>query len=202
MPEFLTIGFEAKQWMIRSSAWFLGIVPDLRSFLFPVNRDDHRIQIEDQTCRFAWQSEQVGPQAVLKPDQLSDGLRTQSFQKSSQCGLIRKTVQAKNLQKKSIVLQDFGLVDPLHPHDNCIKQSEDQFGRMILGSILETMSLQTHLDVLLEIDLFAKTMNQQHSSKVRQMTFSEENTYIPGSFGHGMQTVHLGRFPYQQFYLP
>jgi len=39
-----------------------------------------------------------------------------------------------------------------------------------------------------------KTMNQGHPAEVSQVGSLEEKSNVSGSFGHGMQTVHFGRF--------
>ena len=65
---------------------------------------------------------------------------------------------------------------------------------MILGLTVRIMPIQTLLNLLFEINLLAKTVNQQHSCEVSQVTSLEENLNISGSFGHGTQTVHFGRF--------
>jgi hypothetical protein len=43
-------------------------------------------------------------------------------------------------------------------------------------------------------------MNQGHSTEVSQVGSLEEKSNISGSFGHGTQTVHFGRFLSQLFF--
>ena len=200
MPEFLSMSLETKQRMIRSSSRLFGIVPDASAFLFAIDRDHHRIDIEGQAGSFVGQSPQIRAQTVVHSDQLPNRLRTQSLQKSSQGRLIREPTQSQNLQEESVVLQNLGLVDALESHDNRVEQGQDQFGRMILRLIVRIMPIQTLLNLLFEIDLLAKTVNQQHSSEVSQVTSLEENLDISGSFGHGMQTSHLVYFLSQKYF--
>ena len=54
---------------------------------------------------------------------MTNRLRIQSFQESSQSRLVRKTAQSQNFQKEAVVLQDFGLVDALQPHNDGIQQA-------------------------------------------------------------------------------
>jgi len=133
----------------------------------------------------------------LKPDQLTDGLGAQSFQESSQCGLIRETAQTKNLQKKPVVLRNLGLVDPLHAHDDRVKQGQNQF-RWVISLI----GRQSHklLRAFFQEYTFAKTMNQYHPAKMRQVGSLEENIDISSAFWHNTQTVHLGRFLCGKYY--
>jgi len=194
VPEFLMMRLETEKRMIRPSSRFLGVVTNSSSLLPAVDSNHYRIDIEGQAVAFAGQFPQVSPQAVVKPRQLANCLRIQPFQEPAQGCLIREAAQAQHLQKESVVLQDLGFVDSFHSHDDRVQQSQNQFGGMISGLIVRIMSFQTLLDSLLEADLFAKTMNQGHSAEVRQMGSLEEKSDISGSFGHGMQTVHFGRF--------
>jgi hypothetical protein len=200
VPEFLAMRFETEERMIRSSSRLFGIVADSSPLLFAINSNDYRIQIENQAGAFVGQSPKVSSQAVVKPRQLTNRLRTQPFQKPPQSRLIRKTAQSQNLQKESIVLQNLGLVDTLQPHNNGVEQCQDQLGRMVLGLIVRIMPFQTLLDSFLEIDFLAKTMNQKHPSEVSQMASSEENLDISATFGHGTQPSHLVHFLSQEFY--
>ena len=199
MPEFLPMRFEAKQGMIRPASFLFGIVSNPSSLLLAVNRDHHRIDVEGQTRGLLGQFPQISPQTVVQSGQLPNRLRTQSFQKYSQCRLIREALQSQNLQKKSVVLQYLGLVDALESHDDRIQQSQDQFGRMVLGLMGRIIPIQTLLDLFLEADLFAKTMNQGHPAKMSQMGFLEEKFDFSQSFGHGTQTILPVCFLSQEF---
>ncbi len=194
VPELLAVRLETKHRVITPSSRLLGVVTDSASLLLAVKCDHHRIDIEGQTRWLFGQCPQMRPQTVMQSDQLPNRLRTQTLQKPAQSCLIRETAQSQHLQKETVVLQDLGPVDSLHAHDDRVQQGQDQFGRMVLGLIVGVMPGQTLLNLLLEIDLFAKTMNQTHPTEVRQVGPLEEKSDVSGSFGHEMQTVHFGRF--------
>ncbi len=165
--------------------------------LFAVNGNDYRIQIENQAGAFVGQAPKVSSQAVVKPRQLANRLRTQPFQEPPQSCLIRETTQPQNLQKEAVVLQNFGLVDALQPHNDGIQQSQDQFGRMVNLILLGKTNML--LQKLFELKLLAKTVNQKHPTVMRQMVASEENFDFSSTFWHNTQTVHLGRFLCKDF---
>jgi len=197
MPEFLTMRLETEQRMITSSPMLLGIVTNSASLLFAVNGDDHRVQVEYQVGASAWQSPEIRPEAVVKPYQLTNRLGIEAFQEPPQSRLVRETAQSQHVQKESVVLQDFGLVDTFQSHNNGVQQCHDQFGRMIFLVLLgKTNRL---LQELLEPKLLAKSVNQEHSTEVRQMAALEENFDFVGSFWHNTQTSHLVHFLCEEF---
>jgi len=200
VPEFLAMCFETEERMIRPSSRFLGIVANSSTLLFAVNSNDYRIQIENQAGAFVGQAPEVSSQAVVKSCQLTNRLRIQPFQKPAQSCLIWKTAQAQNLQEESVVLQDLGLVDPFQSHNNGVEQCQDQLGRMI--NLILPWETNQLLQKLFEPKLLAKTVNQEHSTVVRQMASPEENFDISSSFWHNTQTVHFGRFLCGKFYKP
>jgi hypothetical protein len=198
VPEFLPMRFETKQRMITSSAGLLGVVTDPTALLFAVDCNHDRIDIEGQAGSFAGQISQVNTQTVVQSGQLTNRLRTQTFQEPPQSRLVGKPTQSQNLQKKSVVLQDLGFVDPLHAHDDRVQQSHDQFGRMIcLVRLRKTNRL---LQKFFEAKFLAKTVDQEHPTEVCQVAAPEENFDFAGPFWHNTQTVHFGRFLCGRFY--
>ena len=65
MPELLQMGFEAKERMIRSAAVFLGVVTYFGKLVFSIDREDDRIQIEDQGGSGFGQSKQLGSELIV-----------------------------------------------------------------------------------------------------------------------------------------
>ena len=199
VPEFLAMRFETEKRMIGPSSRLFGIVANSSALLFAINSNYYRIQIENQAGAFVGQSPQISSQAVVKSCQLTNRLRIEALQESSQSRLIRKMAQSQNLQEETVVLQDLCFVDTFQSHNNGVQQCQNQLGRMILGLIVRIMPFQTLLDSFLEIDLLAKTMNQKHPTEVSQMAFSEENLDISATSGHGTQPSHLVYFLSQGF---
>ena len=60
--------------------------------------------------------------------------------------------------------------------------------------LFEGHQKKIRMEKILQQMQFAKTVNQSHPTEVRQVGSLEEKSDISGSFGHGTQTVHLGRF--------
>ena len=198
MPEFLPVRFEAKQGMIRPPSFLFGVVSNPSALLSAINRNHHRIDIEGQAGRLLGQFPQISAQTVVQSRQLSNRLRTQPLQKSSQSRLIRETLQSENLQKKSIVLQYLGLVDSPESHDDRIQQGQNHLGRMITLILLR--ETDRFLQKFFESQLFAKTVNQRHSTKVSRMAFLEEKLNLLQSFGHNTPTIPGVCFPCESFY--
>lgn len=127
MPELLKMGFEAKQRMIGAPPRLLGVVADPGFLLFAVDNDNHGVQVEDESASFVRQGEQMHPQTVVEPDDLANGFRGQTFEESSQSGLVRKLREPEHFQKGPVVLEDFGLVDAPHAHDDGEQQGQNEF---------------------------------------------------------------------------
>lgn len=198
MPEFLPVSLETKHRMVTSSSLLLWIVTDFASLLFAVDRDHDRIDIECQTRGLAGQFPQIRPQTVVKPDQLSNRLRTQSLQKSPQGRLIGESLQTQHRQKRAIVLQDFGLVDSPQAHDDGVKQCQDQLGRMIKRILLN--ATQMSLQQSAQIQFVAKTLNQPHPPEMGYIGFLEGKLDCPDAFAHMTQSSPLGYFLSQHYF--
>ncbi len=81
-----------------------------------------------------------------------------------------------------------------------------QVGHMV-NNLLKTLPIDDNqfgidTEKFLMQTRFAKTVNQEHSTVMRQVAAVEENFDISGSFGHNTQTVHFGRFLCEEFYKP
>lgn len=192
VPEFLEMGLEAEQGMIRASSRFLGIVAHTGPLLFAVDHDHHRIYIEDERGPAGRQTKKINSQAVVQPNQLSDGFGRQTLQKATQGTLIGKGMEPQHLEKRSIVLEDLGLVDSPKSHDDRKDQSHHDFGWAV-----QTVPTQ-YTDVLLnqpaKPQLVAKTLDQPHSTEVSYVGFVEGNMDFSGSLWHMAQSSPLGAF--------
>lgn len=83
MPEFLEMGFEAEQRIIGTSSMLFGVVSYLCSLLFSIDCDHHSIQIEDQCSSALGKIKQIGSQAVVQSDRLTNYFWRQTFQKAA-----------------------------------------------------------------------------------------------------------------------
>jgi hypothetical protein len=192
MPEFLEMSLETQQGMVGTPTGLLGVVSNSGSFGFAIDHNNDRIQVEHQGSASLGQSKQVSPQAVVKTDQLSNRFGMQAFEKPTQGGLVRETFESQHFEESSIVLQDVRLVDAPQSHNHGKQNGQDQFGRVIVGSPLECTDI--FLEQIAKRHLVAKTLDQPHSTEVREVGSLEGKTNFSGSLWHVAQNVHLGRF--------
>ena len=157
--------------MIGASAPFLGIVAYFCKLGFPIDREDHRVQIEDQ-CRSGFgQSKQPGPKLVVQGNELADGLGRKPLEKTTQRGLIWKLRKSQQGEKNPIVLQDLCLVDPSQASHDSVEESQDQIGGEIVGIALRNPDV--FLDQPAKSEPVAKTLKKYHASEVGEMSVFE-----------------------------
>jgi len=192
MPKLLEMGFETEQGMVGTPAVLFGIVSYPGPFLFPVDCNHHRIYIENQGGALRGKTKQISPETVVEPDQPADCLGRQAFQKPAQGGLVREAGNSQHLQEGAVVLQDFGLVDTPKTHDNGKHQSQKKFGRMV--TLISLGKPDVILQMFLQTNLFAKTLNQPHPAEVGNVGFVEGKIDFLGSFWHDTQNTFLRRF--------
>jgi hypothetical protein len=122
MPEFLKMGFEAKNRMIGTPAPFLGIVADARPLGFAVDRQDHGIYIEGQGGSRRGDDKQSCSKLIVQSHDLTDGFGRKSLQKTAQCGLVGKLRKPYEREKGPIVLKNLGLVDSSQTYHDRIQK--------------------------------------------------------------------------------
>lgn len=173
-----------------------GIVSYVGSFLSSIDCYHHRIQIENQCGSAFGKEKEIGSQTVVQSDQSANYLWRQALQEPAQRGLVREMLQSQHFQKGSIVLQYFGLVDSPEPHNDGIDQSQNQFGGMV--DLVPLNKPNILLQTFLEIELFAKMLNQPHSTEVGNMGLVEGKMDFLSTFGHwyndNTQNTLLGKF--------
>ena len=209
MPELLEMGLEAQEGMIRASAPFLGVVADFGKLGLPIDRENHRVQIEDQCGSGFGYSKQPGAKLVVQGNELADGLGGKPLEESPQCRLIWKPGESQQGEENSIVLQDLCLVDtPEACHDG-VEESDDQIGGEIIGVALR--NLNGSLNQPTKSELVAKTLKDYHSAEVSETGIFECETQYFQAFGHDTelkfrkiysltQTVQNGRFVSEENY--
>src|ERR1035441_1964768 len=77
----------------------LGIVAQTRSLLFAVDSHHDRVQVEEQTAGGRGNLEPLQAQAIMQANQLANSAGRKGFKKSSQPGLIRKAIQAQQIEE-------------------------------------------------------------------------------------------------------
>jgi len=65
MPELLQMGFEAKERMVGSTAMFFGVLAHFGKRVFSIDREDDRVQIEDQGGSGFGQNKQLGSELIV-----------------------------------------------------------------------------------------------------------------------------------------
>jgi hypothetical protein len=142
--------------MVRSSARFLGIVPDGASLLIAVDDDNGGIQIENQTVALLWKCEQVRSETVVKANDSPYCIRGQSLQKSPNGGLIGKSFQTEHLKKGTVVLEYFRFVDTTQTHNYCVNERKQNIDMVVIGCSLKGWNIS--LQQSMQIEPFAKTL--------------------------------------------
>lgn len=189
MPEFFEVGLETKQRMVGAPPMLFGIVTHPSTLVFAVDHQHRGIDIEDQTVAHLGKGKQISSQTVVKSDQLPDRLGCESFEKSPQTGLVRKTFESQHFQEGPVVLQNLGLVDTPQPHNDCEHQGQKQFGRMVFGTSLEPVNIPPNK--MTKSDLVAKTLNHPHPAEEAEVSSIEGKLDFPGSFWHVSQNILL-----------
>jgi hypothetical protein len=200
MPELLESSFEAKQGMVGPAAWLLGVVSHASAFGPTVDNKDRGIQIEDQGVARMGQGEQIGAQAVVKTYQLSNVFGRKALQEPAQGALVGESLQPEHFQKSAVVLQDVGLVDAAQSHNDREEQGHNQLGRVIGRSSLQLVHML--LQKPAQLQPFAESLDQPHSSEVCKVRFLEGETEFSGSSGHPAQSTLLGVFVPRSFQKP
>ena len=203
MPELLQMSLEANEGVVGTAAVFLGVVADPSQLLFAIDGQDYRIEIQGESGSPSGQREQLSSQSIVQGDQLADDPGGEAPEESAQGSLIGKAGEAEQGEKGSVVLQNLGLVDASQSRHGGVQQGQKQIGGKVVGMALR------HFDVVLDqptqSKLVAKTLQQDHPTKVGEMGFDERQTQCSQASGHGSkqsrtscaassQTVLKGRF--------
>ena len=192
MPELLQMSLEADEWVVGTSAVFLGVVPDASRLLLAVDGQNHRIEIEGEGSPPSGQRKELSAQLIVQADELTDGSGTHPFEESAQGGLVREARQAQQGQEGTVVLQNFCLVDASQAGHDGVQERQDQVGGKIVGIPLR--DLDTILEQPPQPELVAKTLQQDHSSEVGQMGLVKGKMQCSQGSRHDRET-RLGRIP-------
>ena len=65
MPELLQMSLEADEWVVGTSAVFLGVVPDASRLLLAVDGQNHRIEIEGEGSPPSGQRKELSAQLIV-----------------------------------------------------------------------------------------------------------------------------------------
>jgi len=144
MPELLQMSLEAEERMIGASSPFLGIVPNAGKLELAVNGENYRIEIERQSSSGFGQRKQLGTKLIVQCDQLANGLRRKSPEKTTQRRLVWKAREPQQGEEGAVVLQNLCLVDASQACHDGIQKDENH----VAGKVVE-IALR-HFDVVLK----------------------------------------------------
>src|ERR1035441_4006270 len=182
MPKLLACGFKTQQGMIGAPSLLLGIVAQTRSLLFAVDSHHDRVQVEEQTAGGRGNLEPLQAQAIMQANQLANSAGRKGFKKSSQPGLIRKAIQAQQIEECPVVLENFGFVDPPQPRNHGVEQGQEQ----IRGPVFDAPQTRLHISLQepTQADLLTKALDQHHAAEVGETRLAEFKLPSPWACGH------------------
>src|SRR4029077_18368669 len=102
-----------------------------RTLLFAIDRNDDRVQVEQETAGWLWNNKQLSTQTIMKADQLPNGCWRKSLEEATKRGLIGEAVQTEQIEEGPVVLENFSFVDPSQSGDDSVEQSQEQVSRPI-----------------------------------------------------------------------
>ena len=176
--------------MVGPATSLLGVVADSGALGMAVDDEHDRVEIEGQAAPRPWSREQRLAQLVVQADELPDVPGVQPPEEPSQGGLIREATEPYDALERSIVLQDLGRIDAIHPCNDRVDQRDEHVGRVIVP--VARRRSQRLLQEALEAKALAEGVNQRHPREVGQMGFLERDGQIAEPFRHCTQSYPWG----------
>src|SRR5260370_1508689 len=164
VPKLLAVSFKAKNRMIGRSPHFLWVVTQARPLLFAVERENNRVQVENQARSPIGKTEQLCSHLIMQLGNLPNGFGREAAQKAAQCRLVRKPLQSNQRAKQSIVLKNFGFVDAWKSSDENIEKHQNKIGWLIIeppGS-----PSKNPFQSAAQAELVTKTLDKEQASEV------------------------------------
>src|SRR6266542_3222946 len=168
VPKLLAVSFKAQQRMIGRASFLLGIVTHSGAWLLSIERENHRVEVEDQTRSRLRQGEQLRPELIMQARDLPDGFRREAAQKATQGGFVRKFLKADQRKKQSIVMEDLSFIHARQSSYQNVEKHQHQIGRRIihpLGRVLEKA-----FQSAAQTELVTKALDQEQTTEVRERT--------------------------------
>jgi len=193
MPGISGMSFETNQRMIAGTSRFGRVVSYFGSLYFPAeDRQDGRIQIEDETRAWTGEDEHLFAQEVVDTDDAFQLFRGESSQELPQCGRLGKIFQTDQAPETTVVVKNLGIVNTPDSGDHTVNQRQYHFCGLIQAGL--PLPGNIPLQEPPQIQFFAKPLKKQHTSEVRQACFSEGKSDISDAFGHLTISSLNGRF--------
>src|SRR6266536_1232072 len=192
VPEVLRLSFETKQRMVRSSSRLERVITNICGFLFSVNDQRGRVQVENQTPGPARPDTHLGQKAIVELAQPRQRLRCHPQEKPSQGRGIRVVRQAAQVLKDTIGLQQMRGLDPFETENNRINDRQQQFADAV--AVVPLGQTNIFCDRFLETNLRQETMKQIDATIVSQALIAKRDSKFSGSFRHANESYLRGSF--------
>src|SRR6266853_167506 len=164
VPKLLAVSFKAQNRMIGRPPHFLWVVTQARPLLLAIERENHRVQVENQARAPIRKAEQLCPHWIMQLGNLPDGFGREAAQKAAQRGLVGKPLQSNQRTKQSVVLKDLGFIDAWKASDQNIEKHQNEIRWMIVdpaGSASENT-----FQSAAQTQLVTKTLDKEQTSEV------------------------------------
>src|SRR5437016_292122 len=182
VPKLLAVSFKAQQRMIGGASFLPGIVAHSGALLLSIEREDHRVEVEDQTRSRLGQGGQLRPELNMQARELPESFSREAAQKATQGGFVRKFLKADQRKKQSIVMEDLGFVHAGQSSDQNIEKHQEQIGRMIIGPIRRV--LENAFQSAAQTELVTKALDQEQTTEVRERVRLERKIQCLQAFSH------------------
>jgi len=199
MPGIAGMAFETNQGMITGTSRFGGVVSNLGSFDFPAKeRQDSRIQIEDETAGRMRQAPDLPAQQIVNPDNSFQFQRIDALEEFSQGGRLGEILQSQQSLKTTVVMKNSRIGNTSHTSHHRINNRQNQLGRMVIATSVLPMDMS--LEEPFQIQFSTKLVEKEHSAKVSKRWILEEKLEFSNTFSHLTDSVLIGRFLSYLFY--
>lgn len=192
MPEVFGSSLEAKQWMIRASSTFGGIVTDFCALLFSVDYKNGGIEVEDQARGQMGFGDHLGQEPVVEFAQPCQSLGCHAKQETSEGAGVGVSRQSAQVTKDTIVLQQLCCLDSFETKNDRVEDGKQQFAN---GVAIVPLG-QGHFfgNGCFEADTSQKTMQQIDATEMGEPYSTKGDRQFSWPFWHPNEPYLLGSF--------
>lgn len=182
MPEVFGESLKTEKRMIGRSTPFHGIVADPGSFLFSVDGQDRRVDIEDKARGNVVACCHAEQESVMQFAELRQEDWGQPQQEPPQGGGIGIGGQSREISEDTILLQEMSCLKTFDAQDHGVKNGQDRLADTeVVVSLLES---KIGGQSLLHSKSSKKSVKEIYASKVSEIGITEGNRKMTGAFGH------------------
>lgn len=150
MPEVLGLPLETQQGVVASSPALDRVVTNARLFLFPVDHQHRRVQVEDQPRWLPRREGHLHQESIVELSQFRQGWWRHPQQEASLGGRVGISRQPTQVLKDAIGLQQICGLDPFQAQDHRIKDGKQQLADAV--AIVSLGQPDMRGDCILETD--------------------------------------------------